>query len=161
MPIREASTTDIPEIRSVAEASWEHDYPATLSRESVAEGFEEWYGTERLESELANPKTLVFVYLADDKVRGFVHAVVDGEDGVVLRLYVHPDHREQAIGSRLVYHAQSKLESYDVERIRAMVLAENTVANEFYRELGFEKLSEETTRIGDDEYAENTYERRG
>lgn len=161
MAIKEASTADIPGIRSVAEASWEQDYPATLSRESVAEGFEDWYGTERLESELADPKTLVFVYLSDDEVRGFVHTVVDGEDGVILRLYVHPDHREQAIGSQLAAHVESKLESYEVERIRAMVLAENTVANEFYRGLGFEKISEGTTRIGDEEYAENMYERRG
>jgi ribosomal protein S18 acetylase RimI-like enzyme len=160
MAIREASTADIAGIRAVAEASWEHDYPATLSKESVTDGFEDWYGVERLESELADPKTQVFVYRSDDEVRGFVHAVVDGRDGVILRLYVHPEHREHEIASQLITHVESTLESYDVDRIRAMVLADNTVANEFYRGLGFEKISEGTTRIGDVTYAENVYEQR-
>jgi ribosomal protein S18 acetylase RimI-like enzyme len=158
MTIQEATTEDIPGIRSVAEASWKHDHPAILSRESVMEGFDEWYGTDRLESEIENPRTQVFVEKAEAGVRGFVHAIVDGDDGVILRLYVHPDHRGEGTGEALFDHTREALEAYSIDRIRAMVLAENTIGNEFYRGLGFEKISEGATRIGDEEFAENLYE---
>ena len=157
MEIREASTDDVDAIRSVAEASWEHDYPDILSRETVEEGFDDWYGGDRLTAEITNPKS--FVHLAEsDEIAGFVHAIIDGDGGVFMRLYVHPDHRERGIGSELFEHAKSKLVEYDVERLRAMVLAENALGNEFYRTLGFENTSQEVTIIGGEEFEENTYE---
>lgn len=160
MEIHEASTDDIPDIRSVAEASWKHDHPDILSRESVMDGFDEWYGFDRLEAAIANPRTQVFVEKSEESVRGFVHATVDGEDGIILRLYVHPDHRDEGIGEALFAHTRDALEAYSIDRIRAMVLAENTIGNEFYRGLGFEKMSDGTTRIGDEAFAENLYELR-
>lgn len=168
MEVYEASDDDVEAIRAVAEASWEHDYPDILSRETVEEGFDDWYGPDRLKAALSNPKALVFVAGTEpggdetttdsETVSGFVHAIVDGNDGVILRLYVHPDHRKQGLGRALFERAVAELTEYDVERVRAMVLAENTIGNEFYRQLGFEKVSEELTQIGTDYFEENTYE---
>lgn len=158
MTVREAESDDIEAIRSIAETSWNEDYPYILSRESLEAGFDEWYSTDRLESELADPKSLVVVASEEGVVKGFLHAVVDGETGVILRLYVHPDHREQGIGRELFVHAREELLRYDVEMIRAMVLAENTLGSQFYEHLGFEKVSEDVTTIGEDRYDEEVYE---
>lgn len=158
MAVREASTDDIGSIRAVAEASWREDYPEILSRESVLDGFDEWYGVDRLETALESPKTLVFVAADANTICGFVHAVVDGDSGILLRLYVHPDHRTEGMGSTLFEHARTRLSEYSLDTIRGMVLAENTIGNEFYRGLGFEKVSSDTTRIGGETFAENTYE---
>lgn len=158
MTIREATEDDIEAIRSIAEASWNEDYPYILSRESLAEGFDEWYGEDRLDAELTDPKSLVYVVEEEGTMKGFVHAIVDGDDGVILRLYVHPEYREQGIGRELFGYVRASLQSYDIDRIRAMVLAENTLGNTFYERLGFEKVSEGVTTIGEERYDENVYE---
>ncbi len=157
MTIREATASDTEAIRSIAETSWNEDYPDIVSRETIEEGFDEWYGTDRLEMELARPMALVLV-AEEDGIVGFVHAIVDGDDGVIMRLYVHPDHRGEGIGRDLFRHVRSALQRYDIERIRAMVLAENTLGNQFYRRLGFEMVSEDETTIGGENFAENLYE---
>lgn len=162
MGIREARREDIEAIRSTAAASWNRDYPDILSRESIAEGFDEWYGVDRLEAELDEPKTLVLVAERGDTVEGFVHAVVDGDTGVILRLYVHPDHRREGIGRVLFDSVRERFERYDVERVRAMTLSQNAAGRQFYEQLGFEKVSEGTTTIGGERYGEAVYElRRG
>lgn len=158
MTVRKAEPTDVEAIRSIAEASWNEDYPYILSRESIEQGFDEWYSTDRLQTELTDPKSLVLVADEEGQTKGFLHAIVDGTDGVILRLYVHPEHRRQGVGRDLFTHARAELQSYDVDNIRAMVLAENTLGSQFYRELGFEKVSEGVTTIGDERYDEEVYE---
>jgi ribosomal protein S18 acetylase RimI-like enzyme len=158
MAIYEASMDDLEAIRTVAEASWKYDYPDILSRETVDEGFDDWYGREQLVDEIADPKTQVFIAEVDSEIAGFAHAIVDGAEGVVLRLYVHPDHRREGVGRGLFEHVREKLVGYDVERIRAMVLAENQLGNSFYRDLGFEKVAEGETIIADELFEENAYE---
>jgi len=158
MGIYEASSDDLEAIRTVAEASWEHDYPDILSRETVEEGFDDWYGREQLAEEIADPKTHLFIAEVDSEIAGFAHAFVDGKEGDLLRLYIHPDHRRKGIGRELFESVCDKLLEYDIERIRAMVLAENELGNEFYRDLGFEKVSQGETIIGEEQFEENAYE---
>lgn len=158
MAIYEASSDDVEAIRTVAEASWGHDYPAILSRETVDEGFDDWYGRGQIAEEIADPRTGLFIAEIDSEIAGFAHAIVDGVEGVVLRLYVHPDHRTEGTGRELFEHVRDQLLDYDIDRIRAMVLAENELGNRFYRDLGFEKVAEGETIIGDELFEENTYE---
>lgn len=171
MSTREATTDDIDAIRAVARAAWETDYPAILSRETVEEGIEEWYAPDRLYEEFADVRTRVFVAVEEDAdgrevVVGFSHAIVgsdetglgDDGDGHLLRLYVHPDHRERGVGRQLLERTRDALFERGVERIKAMVLAENDLGNAFYRGFGFEKVAESETTVGGETYRENTYE---
>ena len=157
MEITTARVENIEAIRSVVEASWDVDYPETISRETVTEGIDEWYSEESLTAAITAPKTPVLV-ARDERVVGFAHAVVDGETGVVLRLYVDPSHRREGIGGELFERARDELEAYDVEKIRALVLADNDTGNEFYRRVGMTVVSTDETRIGGEWFDENTYE---
>lgn len=157
MDIREATTDDIESIRRVARASWEADYPAILSRETAEEGVEEWYAPERIEREIESDDALVPVVEAEGEVTGFAHAVADERGGTVLRLYVAPDHRRHGAGSDLLEHVREGLEARGAERVHAMVLAENELGNEFYRQRGFELLEDGETAIGETTYRENVY----
>lgn len=161
MDITPATREDVPGIRSVAETSWEADYPGTISRETVTEGLDDWYGVDRLREALADPKTTVLVARVDGQVVGFTHAIVTGETGTILRLYVDPDYRRRGIGRALFERSRDALESYDVGRIRGMVLADNDPGNEFYRQLGFERVSTGETLIGGESFEEHTYELTG
>ena len=157
MDIRPATADDLDGINRVARASWEADYPEILSRETVSAGVDEWYGAAAFADELEWAHTLAFVATADDEPVGFVHAMWAGEEGHVLRLYVHPDHRREGVGTALLERVRSELYDRDIERIDAMVLADNELGKAFYERFGFEAADESETTIGGEQYRETRY----
>lgn len=158
MAIREASDGDIEAIHDVAKASWETDYPDILSRETVEEGIEEWYDTDSVRKAVSDSKMRLFVAAEDETVVGFAHAILSNQDeGHILRLYVHPEHREQGIGRRLFERTREDLTDHGVDQLYAMVLADNDLGEAFYESLGFEKTDESETTIGGNEYRESTF----
>lgn len=158
MRFREATPDDIEAIRAIATASWEADYPAIISRETIEQGIDEWYAPEALEREFRDAQT-VLVLAVDDDPCGFVHAVAAEEIGHLLRLYVVPERRREGIGARLLDEATERLLIHDVEQLRAMVLSANDSGIDFYRANGFDVIDDTETTIGDESYAETTLER--
>lgn len=157
MGVRQATTGDVDDIRTVAEAAWAADYPDVLTRETVTEGVDEWYDTERVSEALAIPGTTLLVMERDDEIRGFSHAFRSGATGDILRLYVHPDHRRQGVGSGLVESTVDELFSQGVSRVRAMVLVGNEQGQSFYESFGFERVDQGETRIAGERFPEYTY----
>lgn len=159
MHVRPATPEDVEDVRRIARAAWEHDYPDHLSRESVTEGLEEWYGREELLAELDRAGSTLLVADHDDAVAGFVHAAWDaaGSEGSLLRVYVDPDHRGAGVGRRLVEAATDALFDRGVERVTAMALAANDPGDAFYRAVGFEPVAEGSTTIAGEEYDEQVY----
>ena len=153
-----AQPDDIDAIRGVAKASWEHDYPEILSRESVETALNDWYSRDRLREELADPWTHIYVAAdGDGSVVGFAHGVLDGEAGNILRIYVRPDARRRGIGEALFDRVRHELRRHDIARLNAMVLADNELGNEFYADRGFELADRAETTIGGERFGENTY----
>ena len=160
MEIRSATRDDIEEIRAVAEASWETDYPDHLSRETIRAGIEQWYDEKVIQLELASPRSVLLV-AEDDGIVGFGHGHWAGPVGTVMRLYVDPDHRGQGIGSELFDALVEELRDADVERIQAMALADNDPGKQFYESRGMEQIGVEETAIGGDQYEEAIFELEG
>ena len=158
MTLREATPDDIEAIREVARRSWGADYPAIVSRETVTDRVDEWYASDHLADDVGRPRALVLVADAgDDGVVGFSHAVLSGDAGHILRLYVDPDHRGQGVGGDLLEATRDELFDRGAEQVQAMVLAANEPGNEFYRAYGFEQTGEGTTTIAGEPHPENTY----
>jgi ribosomal protein S18 acetylase RimI-like enzyme len=160
MTIRRATSTDIETIRHIAKESWETDYPNLLSRETIEEGFEEWYAPERIKSELEKDDAILLIGVENNKAVGFAHGIRAQRTGHILRVYVTPDYRDQGVGSNLLTSTRDALLTRGVDQIQAMVLAENDPGNAFYRAFGFEKIDEQETIVGGKTYSENVYERR-
>lgn len=160
MDVRQATANDAPAIRRVAERSWEHDYPEIMSRETISDGVEQWYDVDQIRTELDREDTEILVAEVDGDVVGFSHAVReedDAEEGDILRLYVDPDHRRSGVGSLLVERTRTELFRAGVDRIRAMVLAENELGNAFYHNHGFDRVDDAETDVGGESRRENVY----
>jgi ribosomal protein S18 acetylase RimI-like enzyme len=159
MTVRVATDDDVDAIRRVAERSWEVDYPALLTRETIEAGVDDWYAPEQITSELLSARSRLLVAERDGDVVGFAHASWNDTDdeGYILRIYVDPDHRREGVGHELLERTRSELVAQDVERINAMVLAENEPGNDFYARSGFEFVDESETTIGGDTYREHRY----
>lgn len=157
MSPRTAAEEDIEAIRRVAEQSWEANYPVT--RETAEEAVNDWYDADRLREELRDGRTVLLVAERDGEVVGFAHATWNEEEseGYILRIYVHPEHRNEGVGRELLERARADLSDHDLERINAMVLADNDPGNDFYERFGFERADESETVIGGETYRENRY----
>ncbi len=55
------------------------------------------------------------------------------------RLYAHPEHRGEGVGTRLLDELRERLRAGG-ERLRLVVLAENPVGVPFYESYGFERV---------------------
>lgn len=176
---REATVGDVDAIRDVARTTWEADYPNVVNRESITDTVESWYGADQLAADVRRGDALVIVAdrrdldgasasasddgeaddeeTGDGSVVGFVHAVVDGDCGTLLRAYVHPDARGKGLGRGLVDAALDAFRDRGCDRAEAMVLARNDPGTAFYERLGFEHVATDTTTIGGDGYDERVY----
>lgn len=159
MHVREATRADVDDIRRVAEASWEVDYPEILTRETAEEAVSEWYDTDSLTEAVDEGRTELLVAERDEEPVGFAHATWNASEGeaYILRLYVAPDYRNRGFGRELLERTCKRLADYDVDRIYGLVLAENDPGNAFYQEFGFERVDQSETHIGGETYQENRY----
>jgi len=158
MTVRSATADDVDAIRTIARDSWEVDYPEILSRETVEEAVEDWYGAEQVKNAIEAPLAFLLVAERDGNPVGFLHGVLDGDTGAILRLYVHPDHRGEGVGTDLFDAIHSAFVDHDVDQIQGMVLAANEPGNSFYRHLGMEQVDSGETIIGGESFTEHTYE---
>lgn len=159
MKTRHAHDEDVSAIKRIAEDAWEADYPDILHRENVGDVVHEWYDGGSIREELTNEDAIIVVAEADGAVVGFAHGIWARRTGHILRVYVHPDHRGEGVGRELLATVRDALLRRGSDRIQAMVLADNEVGNEFYRQAGFEKIDEGETTIGGESYTENVYRR--
>lgn len=159
MTINQATDDDVEAVRQVAERSWTTDYPEILTRETAEEAVTEWYAPERIAAELEDDRTLVLVAEREGQIVGFAHATWNDDEGegYVLRIYVDPDRRREGVGRELLEATCQALRERGVDRINAMVLADNDPGNAFYERFGFEYVDERETTVGDEAYRENRY----
>ena len=156
MDIRPAIASDRGAIRVVARDTW-HDTYDELGPETIDETVDEWYADDALEEELERPGTAFLVAEADGEVVGFTHGVVQGDEGDVLRMVVHPDHQREGIGTALHERLREDLEDFNMKRMRAIDLASNEASRRFYEGLGFERTEEGFVEIGGEERQEAVY----
>jgi len=156
MEIRQATGSEVSAVKRVAERSWETDYPEFVSRETIDDTVKDWYAEEKLTEVVDADDAEIFV-ADDDGIVGFAHAVWDETEGDILRLYVSPESRREGVGTGLLVSVRDELFGRGVDRIRAMVLAENELGNAFYEEHGFERSGENETQIGEEKHPENVY----
>ncbi|AGB39571.1 GNAT family N-acetyltransferase [Natronococcus occultus] len=156
MEIRPATTDDRESLRQLARETWHETYDE-LSGDTIDETIDDWYGDEELERALSEPGTAVLVAEDDDEIVGFTHGVVQGEEGDVLRMYVHPDNQREGVGTALHERLRKDLEDFNMSRMRAIDFATNEGGRAFYEELGFEQTGDGEVEIGGESRREVVY----
>jgi ribosomal protein S18 acetylase RimI-like enzyme len=79
---------------------------------------------------------------ADLSIVGSVIAGWDGWRGSIYRLVVHPGHRRQGLGGRLVREAEVTLARRGAVRLSAVVVESDALATSFWRASGWEEQVE-------------------
>lgn len=157
MAIRPARAADREAIREVARETW-HDTYDELDAATIDETIADWYDGDSFADALEKPGTAVLVAEADDgDVIGFTHGVVSEDEGDVLRMYVHPDHQREGVGTALHERLRTSLEDFHMNRMRAIDLASNEGGRRFYEHLGFAESGEGEVEIGGETRKEVVY----
>jgi ribosomal protein S18 acetylase RimI-like enzyme len=80
---------------------------------------------------------LFFIALEDQQVVGTVMAGYDGHRGWIYSIAVHPDHRKQGIGSKLLAYTQVKLEDLGCLKVNLQIMEGNEEVRKFYLANGY------------------------
>jgi ribosomal protein S18 acetylase RimI-like enzyme len=157
-PIETATIQDVPAIQRVADWSFHAAYADLLEPELIDALLSEWYATERLREQIADPETVFLVARRGGRVRGFVDVTPhESPDAYFLsRLYVEPSLWGEGVGTELLTAATRRLDD-DRERLDLTVLAGNERAIAFYERRGFEYVGTETTTLGPTDVEEYVY----
>lgn len=172
MNVRDANPDDAPTIAAVARASWHAAYDDLLSPSVVDETVDAWYDPAELREQIVqsgDDGSAIYVAEVDESVVGFAH-VYDGNDErtdastassdataierELGRLYVREAQWGRGVGTALLDRAASDLVAEGVERLRAVVFADNDVGRRFYDARGFEVRGERTEAFAGERYDE-------
>ncbi|MFB6096781.1 MAG: GNAT family N-acetyltransferase [Haloferacaceae archaeon] len=160
MDLREATTEDVDEIRTVATQSMTASYGHALGEEIIDAAVDRWYDEAQLGDDLADEDTVFVVAVENGTVVGFAQSyVVRRRDlvGEIDWLHVAPDHRGHGIGDQLLARVEQELVEHGVERIEARVLEENEAGAGFYEEHGFDRIGDRDVDIADRSFSEQLY----
>ncbi|MFO8132809.1 MAG: GNAT family N-acetyltransferase [Thermoplasmatota archaeon] len=113
--IRDCTPDDLHEVLDIEQRSFAHPYTRYVFQKYLR---------------------ATFLVLEKQRILGYVIGVKMGCKGIIISLAVHPDHRRQGYGTRLVEAATERL---DATVLEVQVRRGNTGAQRFYTSLGFQK----------------------
>ncbi|MFZ6023376.1 MAG: GNAT family N-acetyltransferase [Bacteroidota bacterium] len=145
--IREATTTDVPIIRAIAEQTWPEAYGNIVSEEQIRYMLEMMYNdTALLEQMQKGHQFYVAVY--KDQPIGFASVSQEAEEGCKLnKLYILPDIQKTGAGKALLQEVINYTRSKQQTRLFLQVNKENK-ARDFYTRMGFAIEKEYKLDIG-------------
>ena len=158
--VRPADPDDAEAIQRLGRAAWHAAYDDIFGPERVDRVVDHWWSVESLRGAADADERRVLVAERADELLGVVDATPDSTSQRtyrVGRLYVHPTHWGEGVGTRLVDALCERLPGA-TERLRLAVLAENPVGVAFYEGYGFERVDERMGETDGVEHREYVYE---
>jgi ribosomal protein S18 acetylase RimI-like enzyme len=143
--VRPVTPGDAAAVARIARTTWHAAYDDVLGPDRVARIVDEWYALDRLRESLDAVDTGHVVVRTgrgeptDPDPIGFATARVEGGRAAAEldRLYALPDEWGSGAGHRLLDAVVADLRAEGVDRLRAVVLADNDVGRSFYDRRGF------------------------
>lgn len=123
----------------IANYSNNHHRHAVIALWETVFGYETAHNTPSLaiDKKLAAADELFFVALRDEEVIGTVMAGYDGHRGWLYSVAVHPAHRREGLGAKLVRHAEDALIARGCMKINLQIVSANASVAAFYEALGY------------------------
>lgn len=149
LSIRHATSTDLPLIVQLAEATWAPTYSSILSQEQIAYMFGELYGEETLARQMEEGQTFLLLFDEDAPVGFAAYSVKDNGAGIykLNKIYLLPQRQGKGYGKVLLTAVEE-----DVKCQGALILDLNVnrhnKAKQFYERCGYHVHAQEDIPIG-------------
>ena len=149
--IRTAGLADIPIIQQLAQATWPATFKEILTPAQIEYMLEMMYSTESLTEQFSSLQHVYLLwYDAGGEPRAYVSYQLDYLPRVakIHKLYVLPEGQKQGIGKALIDAVAARAVAHRQTRLRLDVNYQNRAIG-FYERMGFVKIDEATTDIGE------------
>ena len=152
MRIREAMLGDAASVQAVAQAAWHAAHDPILGDATVEQLLKQWYDQSTLEERSTREDAPMFLAVIDSEVVGFIQGIpseseADPAEAILGSIYIHPDHWNEGIGTRLLHRLFEDFQEREWNSICLAVLTENEVGRSFYEKHGFEVHEERTVEL--------------
>ncbi|MBI3433309.1 MAG: GNAT family N-acetyltransferase [Hydrogenophilales bacterium] len=139
---------EVDAVSALARIVWQTTYPALISQAQIDAMLADRYAASRIRTQLDDPNQAWWVARRNPALAGFAHAVLDGMDCKLDKLYVHPDHQRQGIGAALLRAVQDWARQQQSCRLWLQVNRGNTQAIAAYQKYGFRIVESRVFDIG-------------
>jgi len=103
---------------------------------------------EHVRRVVTNPAAVLILAMAEDEIVGTLLGAFDGWRGNMYRLVVHPSHRRQGVGRRLVRHVERVFAGWGVRRITVLIEVDRPWALEFWTAVGYPRDEHIVRHVG-------------
>lgn len=142
-----ADTADA--VAALARTVWQATYPALISQAQIDAMLADRYAPARIRAQLDDPAHAWRVVCMGEAPVGFAHALLDGGDCKLDKLYVHPDHQRRSLGAALLRAIEAWARAQGAVRLRLQVNRGNAQAIRAYEKYGFRIVESRVFDIGD------------
>jgi ribosomal protein S18 acetylase RimI-like enzyme len=146
--VRRLMPQDIDAVSALARAVWQTTYPPLISQAQIDAMLADRYSAARIAQQCDVHGHAWWVAQHDQRLVGFVHALLESTDCKLDKLYVHPDCQHQGIGAALMRAIENWARSHAAERLWLQVNRGNTQAVAAYRKYGFQIVESRVFDIG-------------
>ena len=142
------AAADIDSVCRLARTIWQSAYPALISQAQIDFMLADRYAPAALQAQFDDPLHAWRVATVAGRITGFAHAMMDGADCKLDKLYVHPDSQRQGIGSALLAAIRGWARQRAARRLWLQVNRGNAPAIAAYQKYGFHIVESRVFDIG-------------
>jgi GNAT superfamily N-acetyltransferase len=146
--LRRLTADDADAVSALARVVWQATYPPLISQAQIDAMLADRYAPGRIRSELNAPLQAWWGARRNQTLVGFAHAMLDGTDCKLDKLYVHLNNQRQGIGGALVQAIEGWARQQRAHRLWLQVNRGNTQAIAAYRKYGFRIAESRVFDIG-------------
>lgn len=139
---------DVDAVAALARVVWQATYPPLIPQAQIDAMLADRYAAGRIRAQLDDPNHAWRVARQGASLTGFAHAMRDGADSKLDKLYVHPDHQRQGIGATLLRAVCDWARAHGARRLRLQVNRGNARAIRAYEKYGFCIIDSRVFAIG-------------
>ena len=139
---------EVDAVGALARIVWQATYPALISQAQIDVMLADRYAAHRMLAQLDDPSHAWWIARRDASPVGFAHAMLDGTDCKLDKLYVHPDHQRRGIGAALLRTVQDWARRQQAQRLWLQVNRGNARAVRAYEKYGFRIVESRVFDIG-------------
>ena len=149
LSIRQATSSDLPLIMELAEATWAPTYSSILSQEQITYMFGEIYGEETLARQMQEGQTFLLLLEEDAPVGFAAYSVKDSAAGIykLNKIYLLPQRQGKGYGKVLLTAVEEEVKRYGARTLDLNVNRHNK-AKQFYEGCGYRVHAQEDIPIG-------------
>ncbi len=149
--IKKATVSEIPDILSIAKATWEPTYREILTKAQIDYMYDEIYTPAALEKQMLEMGHVFLVLYTSDAAVGYASYSPKAENSQVFKvhkLYVHPEFQGQKYGRTLVAAVEKEVKTIGAQILETNVNKYNP-AIRFYERCGYKQARHEDDATGE------------